>query len=490
MAADELRLITTIISTGNLQLPMNEGITPEKLSGSPEASAVYAAILKYADTHDGKTPGWSWTKRQYPKVDFPLDCDDDLGDLVKAILKEYKAKAVTAIFEKTAELSNGDDGDIDDAIGMATMELEKLMATGSRSADVMLDPEMPRILRDLYKRNLETKGRTGAEWPWAPLNEFTPGIEERKFYIIYGLMKSMKTWLSLAIVDHYAATTKERVLLYVREMSIEDIMVRLALIRTKVNSFRFDKGVMTAGEQTRFFREMDRLELAFKGKEGRSQYIFMGIKDGGHASVRDVRARVKKYGPGLVYTDSMYLMENDRDGKKKSRSADWKNVSDISGDLADLAHDLGPAVFATTQDNDRFGRQFGRYGTASIGFGSKQLMDCDGAFQVYKFYDENKKSDIYPKGEPEIAVFPKAVRKMETPEFTIRGVPAESFEFKHWGAKDPTLYEDKEERKKKGGSSRDIMQRFEQGVKSGDSKPPENKGLNILVAMDGSAGDS
>jgi len=420
------------------------------LSGCPDAVKIFEAIVEFAETHAGRPPERSYVASMFPNMDVPEVEPDRLLDLIEDVRRKFAAGRLTQIMERTVEIANT--GNIQEAVEYLVRSGVILSGEANhRSSDLILEHELAEQVIGQYEINKTQQGLLGIPWPWDIMNVHTQGILDGKYYVIWGVQKSMKTWLALYLAMHIYENTDEKVLLYLREMTELEVLERLGVIKARVSAYRYQKGTLTDEEELRLRTSLLEMESEASLNPSRSRLILMRCPRGEHASVKDIAAKVRSWGAKLVVADSAYLMANDQ--QKRRRSVDWKNVGEISGGFADLAHDENIKVIVTTQENERELKKLGPVGGASVGYTRKFLMDADMAIHILRFHDRNIISETFPQGEPEIGMT-FIGRGFEVPAFTIRAVPAESFEFKRRGIRKMDAAQKEEEEGMTHGSMR------------------------------------
>jgi hypothetical protein len=421
MSSLQQELVSAIIHEGTLNEARKAGITTKMLILDPMAAAVYEEIQKYAKDplHSGRVPSEVWVRKRFRQFDLtpPTRC---MGEIIHEVFNDYMTKRMGQVILDTRKIWEKDPRVGARVLISSALALQK---ETTRGQDTVMELSLADTVLKEYQQIKTGQGKTGIPWPktWTPLHNNTLGQCEGDYYVVYGLTKTMKTWLVEYILVEDYLNTDSRILMYIQEMKKDITLRRLALLLARVSSERYIRGQLLSEEETRLRQAIERLESDAKTDPKNSRLLLMG--GGETAGVDTLRSRVKDWGARLVFADSAYLMSDDR---TKSRGSGWQNVANISTDLRNLALEENCSVFTTSQESERVGRQMGRHGTASIAYAHKLVEDAEIAFHVYRFDDDTT-------GESELGLEFPATRESRIPPFTIHACPADNFTFKKMG---------------------------------------------------------
>lgn len=418
----ELQLITSILGDiENYQTFRKSGITAAHISAiAPEAALILEFINNYYD-QNRKLPAIELIQNKFPKVVLPYTAPN-IDDLIFLVRDRYLVYQTNQIIFKASK-----------ALETQNFDIRKILQEIRNSSQVLLedcfkmdhpDPSFERHAYEVmeeYQYIKEKDGLIGAPWPWEIMNKHSRGMVKGEYILIYGLTKSMKTWLALYLVVHLWKTTNYKIIIYIKEMRRKDLLIRLALLITEINGAKFSRGELSKEEEDKLQTVIDWL-----AKSDTEERLII-VEADTHLSTKELREKIRKYNADVLFADSVYLMKDER---SKSRTTSYINVSNISGDLRDLADSENVLVITTSQEHERSARIYGRSGGASIGYASKLLQDSDLVIHIFKFWDSKLK-------EFELGItVPYARNIVSIPDFTIRANPGESFAFKRRGIKD------------------------------------------------------
>ena len=361
-----------------------------------------------------------WNTRPTPQPEGAVD-------LLKEIVADFKD------FSAKASLTQLSD-DIMDGIDEPDVVLERIAKVTKElcrerrvSTDIVLSEGVNDVI-DRYESNRDRDGLQGIPYPWSVLNAETQGMQDGEFILFYGRPKSMKTWVLLRVATFAYDFAARRVLVYTREMTPAQMMDRSICLITGAPYAAFKKGTLHeipcpegGTMEDRFYAVADtmysdeetcEIETGFR----KSLIITSDRDDPKGGGVNGLRQKVDDHKPDLICADALYLMRNDRAGK---RSVKWDDQAAITQDLKDLALDASRPLVGTTQANrpseDARGKSM-----ANIAFADSYAMDCDLAAEI------NKKATADPERN-ELLLAITGAREVNMTGFAIHGNAATDF---------------------------------------------------------------
>lgn len=428
-----MKVIKAILRVGTAHFLVQRGLTPDVIAEfNPELAAILRAIMRYEEQYS-RVPSEEWLKEKFPNIEFPDVTEEEIMPIVDSLVDQSKLALIKRAMKNANQILQKYGSDR--AIEQLSSELAEIKKTFQLCREVYVEDSLCTVLAE-YESIVKNRGILGVPWPWSVLNDHTNGIMPGKYYVIWGIQKSLKTWLGLYLVNHIYENTDVPILLHLRELPREEVFRRIALLRLRINAKKFEKGLLSNSEYSRLQHEIKQL-----AKETNKRLILVESPTNKYLSVDDIRDRVRLYGARFLFVDSIYLLS-----VKQSHSMDWKAVASISGRLANIAHDDNVTVLATTQEHERTLRQMGPFGGATISYASRIVQDADMSIHILKFIDRRRKSELYPEGEPELGLTFLTRRGSDIPDFTIRAIPAESFEFKRLKIRNPEKAQISEEK--------------------------------------------
>lgn len=420
MANPELELISNIVETGEFSTVRKRGLTPETFQ-TEEGSLVFQWLWEqfHSIEHRGEVPDKTRLMRKFPDFHW-CPSRNSVAALFTEISQAQMASDLNRLTGEIQELlDEGEDPHL-----IASAFLPQLRAVSMRRADNsgMHMRDAFAQLRQEYDTVQSSGGITGIPYPWAPLNQATGGMHPEEFVVLYGRPKNMKTWVALKIaVDAYLKGY--RVFIFSKEMNILTMARRSASIISKMPYKEVKGADLDEEDEDAMFDQLEALAeweeaTIAAGKKARDLY-FDSDKGRRHpSSVDDLISRAEKFEPDLIVVDGLYLM---RDGRSKSRAADWKNISHISQDLKGMAQYLECSVLGTTQANRANSKSPQDDGT-DLSYADSLFQDCDMATRVF----QGPNPDGYHKYA--IAMTFPGVREADLNPFLINGAPGGDFD--------------------------------------------------------------
>lgn len=225
-------------------------------------------------------------------------------------------------------------------------------------------------LLNIYKGMKEEPNTIrGIPWPWDPLNAETGGILNGTYSVIYGRMKSTKTFRLLEIALS-AQKSNKRTLIVSCEMLEEVLFLRLAALACCLDYDKFKKGKLDEESEEILKSYID----GWKYTPDYKEIIITKLSnhpDG--KTVSTLRAKIEEHEPDIILIDSMYKMMDEQTGK---RDASPQTVRNISYDIQQLAQATNRPTVVTTQSN-RKGERAVSGVTTDVAFSDAFAMDCD-----------------------------------------------------------------------------------------------------------------
>ena len=424
----DLKLIAKIVDIGDLRDVIDAGITATKFKDH-DARLMFESLYKYYCAR--KTKGEVMTREMiedsFSSVDLPAPDRMSLA----SVIDEFQVRDVQAeLLDLNDMISEWVGVDPDRVIRDLEEKVKELGKIRRVTQDIVVSDEAKSAVTRYEESQLNT-GLKGLPYPWDLLNEETRGMLDGEYIIFYGRPKSLKTWVALNCCTHAYQYANARVLIYTREMSPQQMMDRTIclLIGAPWEAYKKATLHMIPYPDQRMFATMedafydlaqhmrtDENAVALDVGKQRSIIITSDREDrlyGG--GVNGLRRKVEDHKPDLIFVDAVYLMRNDREGKK---SLKWTDQAAISQDLKDLAQDFKRPLIATLQanrasENDRGGS------TANMAYADAFAQDCDLGIEIIK-KRINKETN-------ELILAVTASREMNIAGFAINGNPGGNF---------------------------------------------------------------
>ena len=425
MAHQELALIAKILDTGELPVVEAEGVVLDHFKTN-DGFMLYKYILRYYQDKrtSGNVPTREMVEKKFPTINLPKPDRLDTKSVLAEFLDYYIKEELRALADRIMELSHKPD----ECLGELQVAVSDLTRDRRSAQDVIVSQSLETI-RQRYETNRDRGSLRGIPYPWDVLNAETTGMINGEFILLYGRPKSMKTWVLLKIATHAYDRASRRVLVYTREMTLEQMMDRSICLLIGAPYSAFKKGKLREIEVPEGGTMEDRfqtfLDTMYQDEETctletgyNKSLIITSDRDyrGGGGGARGLYEKIKDHRADLVCVDAMYLMKNDR---KNTRSIKWDDQSDITQDVKDVALELNKPLIGTTQANRP--SEDARGGSMrNIAFADAYGMNCDLALEI------NKKSTPDPEVN-EIALAITGAREINMTGFAIHGCAAADF---------------------------------------------------------------
>jgi hypothetical protein len=408
----ELQFLSKIIAEGELHIAIEEGVRDEHI-GVVENRAVFQYLMDYFHdpTTRGLVPELELVQRRFPTFELPEASD---RTTIRALCKELKTEWLRLQIENMMNqaLETYDDNPLG-SLGRLIQDAKTLQVVSEKSRDIVLADQTEAMKRE-YVMMEENRGMVGIPWPvgWGyhdengrpkilkktgrqhhPLNEQSGGMRGGEFILLYGRPKSMKTWALVDMIVECYYHLNQRVLVFSKEMTPEQLRWRIVGRMLGVNYTALKSGQLPEDEREEFFELLDTLkseeERLMKRGYNRSMLITTGWTSGTvQSGLQSLQTKIEEFEPTIVMADSVYLMKLISGGDGRAM---WQDMAEIAYGLHEMAvqHDI--PIVATSQAN-RKGEELKGSSLAEIAYGDTFGQACDYAIRVIKTVDDDGKT--------------------------------------------------------------------------------------------------
>lgn len=445
----EYAFISRIVQDADFHSVEKMGITDEYLS-VPEVREVFRYIrdMYHAPGTTGLVPSQQMIGINYPGFHWTNAFDQ--VPILAAQLRKEKVKSELV----SLSLSLQEQAELDPLAAAANLKAitAKIASLQENSHDLTMGAAA-RQLEAQYDMVANSGGVIGIPYPWEVLNSETQGMQDAQFIIIFGRPKSMKSWIAINMGVHAYIHARKRVLIYTKEMTPLLVAGRAASIIARVDYKAFKNGRLQPALKQRTFeilRELMDDEVA-AGSRGMHQPCFVITSDHGSrggSGVAWLQAKIREVQPDLVIVDGMYLMKDDRSGK---RDVEWKAIAHISQDLKLTAQEFNIPIIGVTQANrNSEGKESS---LAGLGYTDAFAQDADAVFEV------RRKKIIDPQTQQkrtELYLNCPGLREGELEGIVINGHPGMNFDYIRTltGEAEQEEYGEDQPRGRRGGGGR------------------------------------
>lgn len=365
----------------------------------------------------GCVPSWDIVLQRYPAFQRAYT-NDSVATLCEQLHQERMRLQLKTLAEQLYVIAEQDPrGGID-----LIRENAALLASQHETTDDLLMSDAYEPLKKEYDLVAGGHGLLGIPWPWDIVNQETQGLQGGQFVVLYGRPKNMKTWVGLAIAAHAYKFARQRVLVVSMEMKGVDIQRRAASVCAQVDYFKLRKAQLQPADRERYFSWLQFLKDGEKNAgthEGHTPAFMATSGIGGGVGM--VRAKIYEFKPDLIIVDGLYRMRDDR---TKTRSIDWKNVTNVVQDLNETAKSLNLPIIGITQANRGSAKSSPKDADVSeLAYADALGQECDMAIRVKREKDPQTH-------ENEIIMSFPASREYEVENVVIHGMPGVNFGYK------------------------------------------------------------
>lgn len=389
----------------------------------------------------GSVPSWDIVLRRFPAFQraYTSDTIATLCEQLHLAKMSLQLKTLADQLHEVADFSPREGLDI-------IREYAAVLSSRHENSNDLLMSDAYEPLKREYELVAQGLGLMGIPWPWDAVNQETQGLQGGQFIVLFGRPGQMKTWVGLAIGAHAYQAARQRVLVISMEMGGLDIQRRAASVCSRVDYGKLRKAKLQPADADRFFQWLQFLkdgEHHATNSAGHHPAFLATSGIGGGIGM--VRSKILDFKPDLVIVDGLYRMKDDR---TKTRSIDWKNVTNVVQDLNETAKSLNIPIIGITQANRASAKSSPKDADVSeLSFADALGQECDMAIRVQKNKDpQTHENEI-------IMSFPKS-REYEIENVVIHGMPGVNFGFKRlWipPTQDPNDQQQKDSHKQSGG---------------------------------------
>ena len=409
MANPEIILLTKVIEDGNFKI-LKDNEIDQSFFTTMEGRAVYTYLHQRFHDRDswGAVPSMDLVRHVVRDFD-PVHTSDSIEQLTRIVTEERTRGELLQLSEELQELA--EDGSTEKAIHRLLTRAGKFARAKASSHDLDI-AQHAAVVRERYDIVRGGKGIIGLPTPWAPLTEETLGWQPGQLILIYGRPGTMKTWSALNVAVHAYLHANARVLIYTREMTEPEILMRIAALIAEVDYGPFRKGRLQPAMEEQVFDIIEGLvqdEEIIAETTGMRKCLKVttasNLPRTGH-TVEGIRAKAEEYKADIVIADGIYRMGDIRTGKQ---SIEWQSLTHVVQDLKEMAKQLRIPIIGVTQANRN----------QDLAFADAFLQEADLTLRLILREREHELAWVNPK-----------IREGESLAFTTHAYPASNFRLK------------------------------------------------------------
>lgn len=391
----ELKLISEILRQRNFAPCIKQTIGVDHFT-DPDAAKVFEIIrLHYQSRDTRKTiPSIQSIRKRVPGFRMIPKADDDpeLAAMVKQLKIEKLSTDLGSISDTVKEIVQNNEPE--DALEFLKKQIGRISYHHEGSSGMRMED----VIASVFEQhdNALTGEAYGIPWTWDCLTRDTMGKKPGDLIFIYGRAKSMKTWVALKTAMDDYLVHKQRVLFWSREMSKNNMAMRIGSIAAGVDYQLLKRGMLPAPVWDKARDKLLNLKEAIerspevkKERKDRNQddlFIFCGSQ--APREFQELQGVIDETEPDIVVMDSFYHMTPTRSGK-----SDHERIRYLIEDMKQLAVEIEKPVILIHQANREGEKTFGDTMT-DFARSDAAAAECDLAIRVIR----KKVSEIY---EPE-----------------------------------------------------------------------------------------
>jgi replicative DNA helicase len=393
MAADfEAALISTIIDTKDFRTVIRQKIDKTFFFNTYHTACFEWLTAWYSNPEYGDTPSWENFLDAFPEFTY-LSLDDSITALCDKVREAKLYSDIATVLQEVGERTQGNPKEGFERLKTAAVEL-----AAKHNADNTVDVrnQIPDVIAEYMRVKESGTELIGKAYPWPALNNATQGLRDGQIVLVYGLPKTKKTWLLLAIAAHNHETGG-RPLILSQEMPEKDMVARYVAMSTGLDYDRFRRGKLTQEEELEFFGNCE----AF---QERPPVHITTVTSTGKQCVPDIQALVDEYRPTLLLIDSVQLLVP---------TLEWRDIAMLMTGLRSLVSSRKiPCVASTHRNRSQQTKKATLQDDATdFAYASGFHQMCDLALRVT--------ADIDNKRNQEVCVYTSAVREGKSALFTV-----------------------------------------------------------------------
>ena len=285
-----------------------------------------------------KTPSKLSFKHQFPA--FKLKATDDVETAVDQVKKSHAHFETQVFFEEAVKLMES--GKSDEAVRLIAARSGEVVYEIEHTADAV---DMIEDWEDTYDdvvariERVKASGWAGVPTGIPSLDKITGGLQGSWLTIVAARLGVGKTWSGISMA-HGAISAGYDALFFSLEQSRHQVAMRMqglaaAALGYELNPARLTQGV---GVDPKLYRQiLEEISEEMSGK------FLVNDASRGRVSVATLEAAVESKKPAILFIDYIGLL--------KSKTTEWQDMAQLSGDLKVLAAQYDIPVVALSQLN-------------------------------------------------------------------------------------------------------------------------------------------
>lgn len=413
----EMMLVCKIIQNGKLPKAIEFGITPDDFTTS-EAQAIYRRLMtvyQHAES-SGTVLGPTMAAKEFPNLPWAqVDEHVTLEYLFHEVRRGRLLAFMSSSIVTAAKLL--EQRDLHAAIAQIQMCLDtvrRVETTRNHDTDGIKGLAEAEATYDKRKSG-EDNGVMA--WPWYELTKQAGPLRSDDYIIYYGRPKTMKSWLLLYQAADAVLFQDIPIVIYTKEMTVQNVYMRLASIISMVPYGSLRLGQLTPYYEKQFREGMEHIRGILQQHKDRL-WVLSGKDMGGKDTISWFRSKVERYKPKAAFIDGMYLMSPENTKLVKTN----ERLENVSRAARQMVLELNVPLICTLQAN----RQAAKHDKGEmdeIAMSDAFSQDCTAAIRTIR--DKAKQ----PDGRGTVSLVVAGSREWDLEGLRVYAEPATDFSF-------------------------------------------------------------
>lgn len=337
-----------------------------------QARSAWNFLTNYHREHNA-TPSREIFESRFSNFDFE-SLPDPVSALVERVHDHFIYNHAQVFIEKIAEIAASDTIEAAKYISEQGTRFRALVNAGQGNTGIDITTRL-QDERAEYLRRKNCHGVLGYTWPWERLNQATFGIMPGQLIVYYARPKMGKTWTLLYTLQHLFYQHKLKVVMFTREMTVEELQRRFVSIYTGIDYQRYLQGSLTTAEERRWDEGLEALEES-------QSFIIDTVKGSGEDAADMMIEKAIAYGADAIGVDGLYFF-GDRE---------WEVIAKFTSRLKwHLLHTHKIPCLATSQASKLFSvSKKGKNSLDDVGYGGAITEDADMLIKQILIEDEGR----------------------------------------------------------------------------------------------------
>jgi len=355
----ERKLLTKLFETKDVNF-INSGVIYPEFFSDIHNKRIFEVIQEYVS--NGGFPSEDIIEQR--RLSFErVPTDESVGSLIQRFQEEIINRELIREFTNIQDNLQDDPwGSLDQVQSIGLSGVLRQIRREIAPPPLQANTEAVRNAYEIFETH---QGVIGYPFPWDRMTRLTGGLANGTLTVIYGLKKSMKTWIALLMASQIMENSNTPILFVSPEMSVEVLQNRFSCLYSRVDYTDFRRGSIQNRQD--FYDDLEALE------EYQNVY-FDRVTNTGLKAIYNFKRQCIQYHVGVAFFDSVHYL-----GK------DWAEITEITRALKNLSLELNIPIVITTQSNRYGANERGQNNSANdIGYSLSFVQDCDLSIRITK----------------------------------------------------------------------------------------------------------